>query len=233
MRNHLTQLPNHENNSPTLVSLASVPATSHNLDTSQILTKPVSAMPSDALREMTSDVDLRNQVLKAEKSLREEIHKAEEALKLKAQETAILKAKVVKAKELLKAEAQRIETLKSTEAVASKPKTGKPIQENLVLLNGRWISKQRTDNYIIQLAASTKDIELIELAREFSSYGPLAIYPFKKNKDGKLIYGLSSGLFESSIKAFNAASKLPKDSAQHGSWIRKVADVSSQIAIFQ
>lgn len=172
-------------------------------------------------------VQLTQQILIAKRSLREQVQKAEQELQIKTRETEILKNKIAGAKELLKAETDRFDLLK-TAILTNKRKNNKPL-----LLNGRWISKQRTDSYIIQLASSTKDAELIEYARRLSSHGPLAIYPFKKTKDGKLLYGLSSGLYGSSTEATKAAALLPIESAQNGSWIRKVADVSSQIATFQ
>lgn len=185
------------------------------------------SMKSTELAQDANRIQLKNQILAAERSLRQQVQKAEQELKIKTQETEILKAKIAKANALLKEEADLTEQLKTTTL------TNNQKRHELLLLNGRWISKQRTDSYIIQLASSTRDADLIEYARSLSSHGPLAIYPFKKTKDGKLLYGLSAGLFGSSTEASKAAAQLPVESAQSESWIRKVADVSSQIATFQ
>lgn len=238
MRAHQAQLANFETNTKPLSAFHSTVQTrpeSHNYTASPGQGSMTSE--SDFLMDAgvangagstdTGKIQLNEQILIAEKSLRAQVQKAEQALLIKTRETEILKAKIAKANELLEAETNRVEQLKTGTQTSSHE------QDDFLLLNGRWISKQRMDSYIIQLASSTKDTELVEYARGLSSQGPLAIYPFKKTKDGKLLFGLSTGLYGSSSEAAAAAAQLPIESAPTGSWIRKVADVSSQIATFQ
>lgn len=97
------------------------------------------------------------------------------------------------------------------------------------LLDSKWILNQNSQSFVIQLAISSNEAELKKYARSLPLAGPSAMYPFKRTTEGKVTYGLSSGLYNSNAEALSALASLPEGTEQYGSWIRKIADIRAQI----
>lgn len=113
----------------------------------------------------------------------------------------------------------------------TQPKLQQPAPPIDDLLNSEWLLKQNNESFVIQLAISSNEAELKKYALNLPIDGPLAMYPFKRTTDGKLTYGLSAGLYPSSVQAQSALATFPEGSGKYGSWIRQVSDISTQISV--
>ena len=131
---------------------------------------------------------------------------AEELLKLKKQQTRRLEEKVARAKGVLQAHN---------------------------LHNEEWLLQQPDNHFIVQIAASSEPKLLEEFIRTKPVKGPIAIYPFKLNKEGKLMYGLSSGLYIAREDAVSDLAQLSEISQHNGVWVRKVAAIRRQFAALE
>ena len=97
-----------------------------------------------------------------------------------------------------------------------------------IIYTSGWISRLPADKYIIQVASSTDRKLLLEDALAFP-YGPIAVYPFSKSKSKQVIYGLSSGIYNSFDDARRAFNVLPPEVIANGPWIREVSTIKKQI----
>ena len=110
------------------------------------------------------------------------------------------------------------ETIASSEPAAE--------AETKNILGSEWLAEQRNNQYVVQLATSSLHAELVNFAQALPVEGPLVIYPYKKNSENELVYGLSAGLHNSITEANAALEKLPTDSAKYGYWIRATAEIN-------
>ncbi len=143
-----------------------------------------------------------------QKALTEEVWRAEEILKEKKRQAQLLELKIQDAKALLVTEKHR--------------------SERLPIVTDKWLHSQNPKMFVIQVASSTDYQGLLTYAHDKKLNKPIAIYPFKKSREGKVVYGVSTGLYSSSKEAMNNASSL-SNTKEHGVWIRKVADLRAQM----
>lgn len=95
--------------------------------------------------------------------------------------------------------------------------------------NWDWLLKQNASHFTVQYASSTLQQLLREDARTFPTDDPSAIYPFRRSKRDKLIYGFSVGLYATRADAEKAIAKTPKSANTNKPWIRQVGTIQNQI----
>ena len=148
--------------------------------------------------------------IESEQARQQQASKAESLIKVKKQPTDHLEDKLDNAKQL--------------------PGTPNPGPDTPIQMRGaEWLLQLPGQHYVAQIAAATDQLVLLDYAADNHFSEPLAVYPFKINKNGTLVYGLSTGLF---ITLEDARTELPvlnKLSEQHGVWVRKVAEIKEQI----
>lgn len=93
-----------------------------------------------------------------------------------------------------------------------------------------WILEQNGNHYIIQLGSSINKEKLYESAVNFDTEAPVAFYPFRLNRDEKIVYGYALGIYNSFDSAKEAVASLPQRVQNFGPWIRPIDDLQRQIA---
>lgn len=156
-------------------------------------------------------------ILATKKSLQEEIHRAEMVLKGKKREIRELETKLKNAKALLTSE------YLEAGLVQRSVDAGEPV----LMRNEEWIQSREADEFIIQIASSTDFQSLLQIMAQLDLEKPVATYPFKRDKDGNLVYGVSMGVYPSRNAARLIESKLPDGFDQHGTWIRPISEIQS------
>lgn len=156
-------------------------------------------------------------LIKTEVVLQQQVTKAEALLKEKEQQAKRLEQKVESAKNLLRASNENLES----------------ITPNLKLYNADWFQQLPADHFVVQIAAATEQQVLVDYAADRAFNSPLAIYPFKVNKDGEVVYGLSTGLFIVQDDALTELPVLSEMSDEHGVWVRRVADIKDELSDLQ
>ncbi len=98
------------------------------------------------------------------------------------------------------------------------------------LQDSTWVFRQDEDKFTIQYASSP-DLELIyESARSFSTTDPVAVFPFKKNRNKRMIYGFSTGIYDNVKSAQQAIAALPESTQALAPWIRPIGELQEQVA---
>jgi len=82
---------------------------------------------------------------------------------------------------------------------------------------------------VVQIASSSDSELLQDYAGRNPLHTPLAIYPYKINKTGNVVYGLSTGLFIDRQDAMTELPRLNKISKRHGVWVRKISDIKTAL----
>ena len=117
--------------------------------------------------------------------------------------------------------------------LAPEPETLLPYAEfrklTTTILSVNWLLAQPSNYYVAQIASSPNLELLTSLAQNQNLEDPLAIYPFKVNKNGNLVYGLSSGLFTSKSPAMAKVPELAEISEHHGVWVRQISEIGDQL----
>ena len=153
---------------------------------------------------------VRTALIESEKDRQQQVLKPESLLAVKKQPTDHLEDKLDSVKQL---------------PGAADPSPDKPIQ----MRGAEWLLQLPGKHYVAQIATAADQQILLDYAAGNTFSAPLAIYPFKVNKDGALVYGLSTGLYITIEDARTELPVLSKLSAQHGVWVRKVAEIKDQI----
>ncbi len=110
----------------------------------------------------------------------------------------------------------------------AEPKLATTTRTTSQIQDHKWFSDLPPNQFVVQVAASISYQELVEYVRDTKFTGPVAIYPFKANKNGNLLYGLSTGLYDSREAAVEGLEQIPI-SEEHGVWVRKVSIVAREI----
>jgi len=103
----------------------------------------------------------------------------------------------------------------------------KPVQE---IHTEEWLQELPSNHYVIQIASSANYDVLVKLATNWSVNAPLIIYPSTVNEQGKLMYGLSTGLFIAKEDAVTEVPRLEEISNPDGVWVRKVSTMKNKLA---
>ncbi len=172
---------------------------------------PIRSMQSNPAKNLSPD-QMEATLINSEVVLQRQVEKAERLLRQQKQRTKELEQKLASAKSLLRTSDQH------------------PLDSAPELFNADWLQAQPANHYIVQVAAGTERKSLLEFAADKRFDPPLALYPYKLNKDGELVYGLSTGLFIAKDDAFTELPGLSEMTKQHGVWVRKVADINNQLS---
>lgn len=179
-----------------------------NTESNQASSQDLSYSPTS-----NSPIQLEAALKKSEEVLQQQVLKAETLLREKKQQTRRLEEKVESARNLLRTSEMNLPS---------------SITE-LEIYNAEWMLELPEDHYVVQIASATEQQTLLQYAADKSFNAPLAIFPFKVNKNGELVYGLSTGLFIEKDDATTELPMLSKISTQHGVWVRKVAEIKQQL----
>jgi len=161
-----------------------------------------------------STVVVKTEIQKSDDALLAEVLKAEAYLQQKKQQTKRLEERVERARQLLRA---------AETDMAEREKTGTQI------LTEQWIQQQPENHFVVQIASSSDSELLQDYAGRNPLHTPLAIYPYKINKTGNVVYGLSTGLFIDRQDAMTELPRLNKISKRHGVWVRKISDIKTAL----
>lgn len=181
----------------------------------QAATQP-EVVPASLTRDNSlSAAVTKTEIQKSDDALLAEVIKAEAWLRQKKQQTKRLEARVERARQLLR-------SAETNTAEQQEPKTR--------LLTGEWVQQQPENHFVVQIASSTNFELLQDYATRNPLTAPLAIYPYKVSKTGNVVYGLSTGLFIDRQDAMNELPRLTEISKRHGVWVRKIADLKTNLA---
>lgn len=103
------------------------------------------------------------------------------------------------------------------------------IATNAGVYHADWLGVQESGSYVVQVASSTNKTDLFQKAFEFSDDYPVVVYPFKKTRNNRLMYGVSVGMFRSYNDAFASVDQFKNSNVAEGVWIRSVDEIQKQI----
>jgi len=95
--------------------------------------------------------------------------------------------------------------------------------------NADWLLKQDVGAYVVQLASSTVKPDLYQKAFELSKTHPAVVYPFKKTRSNRLMYGYAIGIYDSVGEAKADVNQLSRSAVAQGVWIRPVSEIQKEI----
>ena len=95
--------------------------------------------------------------------------------------------------------------------------------------NADWLLKQNDSAYVVQLASSTVKPEIYQKAFILSDTHPVVVYPFRKTRGNRLMYGYAIGMYDSFREAQNDVNKLQDSAVAEGVWIRPVGEIQREI----
>jgi DamX protein len=95
--------------------------------------------------------------------------------------------------------------------------------------NERWVLFQPQTKFTLQLATSRERDYIMEFAQTLPLDGPLAVYPFVIKSNGRQVYGLLNGLFDSTDEALAAINAMPAEVRQFKPWIRPIKQLQDEI----
>ena len=97
------------------------------------------------------------------------------------------------------------------------------------IVNQEWVLEQGSDDFTIQFRTST-DAELLrQFAPVIASENPISIFPFKKTNDGRLVFGIATGLYESMEEALAAIETMTPAAQKFGPWVRPLDELQREI----
>jgi len=103
------------------------------------------------------------------------------------------------------------------------------VSPNTGVYNADWLLVQNSGSYVVQLASSTDKTDLFQKAFEFSDDYPVVVYPFKKTRTNRTMYGVSVGVYKSYNEAYASVVQLTGNAVADGFWIRPVKEIQKQI----
>lgn len=98
------------------------------------------------------------------------------------------------------------------------------------LYNQNWINVQQSGMFVIQLVASTKYSALVDYGRSLTSLESVTIYPYRKNENGRTVYGISTGLYRSAREAVANIETFPVLIKEGKPWVRKIEELKTLIS---
>jgi len=96
--------------------------------------------------------------------------------------------------------------------------------------NADWLLKQDASSFVAQLASSTDRSGLYQRAFDLSDTHPVVVYPFRKTRGNRLMYGYAIGMFGSFHEAQRSVGALSEGAIAEGVWIRRVGEIQKDIA---
>ena len=92
-----------------------------------------------------------------------------------------------------------------------------------------WMMKQNPTSFTIQFATSPDKELLYRSAKSFKSRYPVIVFPFKRTKSNRPVYGFSSGIYANLEDAKQGILELPESAFINGPWVRPVSKIQEQI----
>jgi len=124
-------------------------------------------------------------------------------------------------------DATNIESPKLVAKTDNKKQTTTPEEKQIE--NSDWLLKQNANQFTVQYASSTRQPLLKQDARAFPTDDPIVIYPFRRSKREKMVYGFAVGLYTTRADAEQAIAKIPDSASTNEPWIRQVGTLQKQI----
>ena len=100
---------------------------------------------------------------------------------------------------------------------------------NAAVNDADWLLNQDVSSYVVQLAADTSRSEIVRKASLLSGTHLVVVYPSRKNRDDRLMYGFAIGIYDTFFEAQNEVEKLPESAVAEGVWIRSVRELQKRI----
>ena len=97
------------------------------------------------------------------------------------------------------------------------------------LVDEEWITQLDPEHYIVQYSSSTDLESLKEFVPVIDNAEEIAIYPFKENQAGRLVYGIATGVVPDLDTALKSLEELPAEARAHNPWIRPVRELIEQV----
>ena len=104
-----------------------------------------------------------------------------------------------------------------------------PPVANPGVYNAEWLLKHEAGSYVVQLASSTDKPDLYQKAFELSDSHPVVVYPFKRTRSNRLMYGYAIGMYDSFNEAQADVKQLSENAVAEGVWIRSVGEIQKQV----
>ncbi len=95
--------------------------------------------------------------------------------------------------------------------------------------NERWVLFQPNTKFTLQLATSRERGYIMEFAQTLPLDGPLAVYPFVIKSNGRQVYGLLNGIFDTTDEALAAIDAMPAEVRKFKPWIRPIKQLQDEI----
>ena len=95
--------------------------------------------------------------------------------------------------------------------------------------NVEWLLKHEAGSYVVQLASSTDKPDLYQKAFELSDSHPVVVYPFKRTRSNRMMYGYAIGMYDSFNEAQADVKQLSENAVAEGVWIRSVGEIQKQV----
>jgi len=100
---------------------------------------------------------------------------------------------------------------------------------NAAVNDADWLLNQDVSSYVVQLAADTSRSEIVRKASLLSGTHLVVVYPSRKNRDDRLMYGFAIGIYDTFFEAQKEVEKLPESAVAEGVWIRSVRELQKRI----
>lgn len=145
---------------------------------------------------------------------------------------ATVLSSMLSSEEPAKAVSPQVQSAVSEDQDLSQPETAAaPAQGSGDELPGvLWVESQPEDHYTLQISASSKVENLLEL-RERLDLGQFAVFRFVR--EGKVIYALVSGSYADYQQAIQAGDALSQSGYQDQPWVRKFSTIQKMIRTSQ
>ena len=124
---------------------------------------------------------------------------------------------------------------KSALPVKTSVATASPIQaisgspEVSRIVNQQWILEQSSDKFTIQFGTSPDSELLLEFVPLIATGSPVSIFPFKRTPSGRLVFGISTGLYSTLEEAATAVNTMPAAAQEFDPWIRPLGQLKRDI----
>lgn len=94
-----------------------------------------------------------------------------------------------------------------------------------------WLLEQPNTSFTIHYRSSTEPELLLQMANSFSDAQPAALFPYKR-RNGKIVYGLARGVFDSTASAESYLAAAPASAAAYP-LVRSVGSLQHDVKVFR
>lgn len=104
------------------------------------------------------------------------------------------------------------------------------IQVKPEIVGSKWVQGLNPAHYIMQFGASPDRSLLDQFIPVINQGEPIAVYPFKRNRSGKPVYGIATGVYKTGDAALAAIESFSAQARAYDPWVRKISDLKEDIA---